>query len=135
MAAAVVFLPVNPATRFPFSFSSGVTITDSSMTVISTMVQRGDLWGATARVGSSYRFDQPAGLVALRRFSVLVLRRRLDYDPYERCYATSALATAGDRDEIVGDGLGSRGTTVEVFTRKAKQVCTRRTPGPGNRPA
>jgi len=100
------------------------------------MVERGDLWGATARVGSSYRFDQPAGLVALRRFSVLVLRRGLqDYDPYERCYATSALATAGDRDEIVGDGLGSRGTTVEVFTRKPKQVCARRKLGRGNRPA
>src|ERR1700758_3353800 len=48
MAAAVALLPVNPATRFPLS--SGVTITDPSMTVISTMVQRDDLWGATARV-------------------------------------------------------------------------------------
>lgn len=74
---------------------------DPSMTVISTMVERGDLWGATARVGSSYRLDKPSGLVALRSFSMLVLRRGLqEYDPYERCYASSALAAAGDRDEI-----------------------------------
>jgi hypothetical protein len=65
------------------------------------MVERGDLCGATARVGSSYRFDKRSGLVALRSFSMLVLQRGLqEYDPYERCYATSALAAAGDRDEI-----------------------------------
>jgi HEAT repeat protein len=71
------------------------------MTAISAMVERGDLWGATARVGSSYRFDKPSGLAALRSFSMLVLRRGLlESDPYERCYVTSALAAAGDRDEI-----------------------------------
>jgi HEAT repeat protein len=119
-------LRVNTTARFPYP--SSLIITDSSMTVISTMVERGDLWGATAKVGSSYRFDQPAGLLALRRFSVLVLRRGLrEYDPYERCYVTSALAAAGDRDEIaqlvrifqgtrapglkmaVADGLGDLG--------------------------
>jgi HEAT repeat protein len=74
---------------------------DPSMSVISAMVERGDLWGASARIGSSYRFDKPAGLAALRSFSVLVLRRGLyESDPYERCYASSALAAAGDRDEI-----------------------------------
>jgi HEAT repeat protein len=88
-----------------FHLLSALTITDPSsdpsMTVISAMVERGDLWGATARVGSSYRFDKRSGLVALRSFSMLVLRRGLqEYDPYERCYATSALAAAGDRDEI-----------------------------------
>jgi len=86
---------------------------DPSMTVIGAMVERGDLWGATARVGSSYRFDKPSGLAALRSFSMLVLRRGLqEYDPYERCYATSALAAAGDRDEI--------GQLVKIFqgTRK-----------------
>jgi HEAT repeats len=98
VTAAFALLWVNTT---HFLYASPLTITDPSMTVISTMLERGDLWGATARVGSSYRFDQPAGLVALRRFSVLVLRRGLqDYDPYERCYATSALAAAGDRDEI-----------------------------------
>jgi HEAT repeat protein len=99
VTAAFAMLRVNTTTHFPYA--SALTITDPSMTVISTMLERGDLWGATARVGSSYRFDKPAGLMALRRFSVLVLRHGLqDYDPYERCYATSALAAAGDRDEI-----------------------------------
>jgi HEAT repeat protein len=126
VAAMLVAFRVNTTARFPYPYSP--IITDSSMTVISTMVERGDLWGATAKVGSSYRFDQPAGLMALRRFSVLVLRRGLrEDDPYERCYATSALAAAGDRDEIaqlvrifqgtrmpglkmaVADGLGDLG--------------------------
>jgi hypothetical protein len=99
VAAAVLLLRANPTTQFPFT--SALTITDPSMTMIGAMVERGDLWGATARVGSSYRFDKPAGLMALRRFSVLVLQRGLrEYDPYERCYALSALAAAGDRDEI-----------------------------------
>ncbi|HTQ25485.1 MAG TPA: HEAT repeat domain-containing protein [Candidatus Binataceae bacterium] len=83
------------------------------MSVIGAMVERGDLWGASARIGSSYRFDKPAGLAALRSFSVLVLRRGLyESDPYERCYAISALAAAGDHDEIA--------RLVEIFegTRK-----------------
>ena len=85
------------------SYPAALTISsnDPSMTVISSRVERGDLLGAGALVGSSYRFDKPAGLVALRSFSVLVLRRGLkEYDAYERCYARSALAAAGDRDEI-----------------------------------
>lgn len=99
VVAAVSLLRVNPTTRFPFA--SALSITDPSMTVIGTMVERGDLWGASAEVGSSYRFDKSADLIALRWFSVLVLRRGLkEYDPYERCYAASALAAAGDRDEI-----------------------------------
>jgi HEAT repeat protein len=99
VAAAFASFRISTTPRFPFP--SPLIITDPSMSAISTMVERGDLWGATAKVGSSYRFDQPAGLMALRRFSVLVLRRGLrEDDPYERCYATSALAAAGDRDQI-----------------------------------
>jgi HEAT repeat protein len=99
LAAVVSILRARPAIGFPFA--PALTITDPSMIVISSMVERGDLSGASARVGSSYRFDKPAGLMALRWFSVLVLRRGLqEYDPYERCYAASALAAAGDRDEI-----------------------------------
>jgi HEAT repeat protein len=107
VAASLTLRLMGRVGRFPYS--SAVTITDPStnpsndpsMTIISSMVERGDLWGASARVGSSYRFDKPAGLVALRSFSMLVLRRGLkEYDAYERCYATSALAAAGDRDEI-----------------------------------
>ena len=126
LAAILVAFRVNPTARLPYP--SSLIITDSSMAVISIMVERGDLSGATAKVGSSYRFDQRTGLMALRRFSVLVLRRGLrEYDPYERCYATSALAAAGDRDQIaqlvrmfqgtrapdlrmaVADGLGDLG--------------------------
>ena len=73
------------------------------MTVISTMVQRGDLWGATARPGSEALTDWTNRRVwwHCAQFLMLVLRRGLqEYDPYERCYATSALAAAGDRDEI-----------------------------------
>jgi HEAT repeat protein len=77
------------------------TITDPAMITIRTMVGRGDLWGAVARLGTSYRFNGSVGLNALRQFSVLVLRDGLnEYDPYERCYAEGALAVAGDRTEI-----------------------------------
>jgi HEAT repeat protein len=103
VAATLTLRLINRASHFPYASALSITdpSTDPSMTVIGSMVERGDLWGASARVGSSYRFDKPAGLVALRSFSVLVLRRGLkEYDAYERCYATSALAAAGDRDEI-----------------------------------
>ena len=104
---------IDTSFRLPSPLAITDPSTDPSMTVISTMVERGDLWGATARVGSSYRFDKPAGLLALRRFSVLVLRRGLqEYDPYERCYAMSALAAAGDRDEIA--------QLVKIFQRTRK---------------
>ena len=99
LAAALALRFTNAHSHFPYA--SVLAVTDPSMNAIDSMVERGDLWGASARVGSSYRFDQPAGLMALRRFSVIVLRRGLqEYDPYERCYAASALAAAGDRDEI-----------------------------------
>jgi hypothetical protein len=65
--------------------ASPITITDPTMSVISTMVGRRELWGASARVGSSQTIRQAGGLVALRRVSALVLCRGLqDYDPYER---------------------------------------------------
>ncbi len=114
----LALLRVNSTTRS--SYSSALAISDPSMTVISTMVERGDFWGATARLGSSYRFDRPAGLLALRRFSVLVLRRELqEYDTYERCYAISALAAAGDRDQIarlvrIFQGTGNLGLRMAV---------------------
>src|SRR6266851_4876423 len=125
---SIRWIKITTSFRLPSPLAITDPSTDPSMAVISTMVERGDLWGATAKVGSSYRFDKPAGLMALRRFSVLVLRRGLrEDDPYERCYVTSALAAAGDRDEIaqlvrifqgtrapglkmaVADGLGDLG--------------------------
>jgi hypothetical protein len=52
----------------PFRLHSPLAIidpsTDPSMTVVSTMLERGDLWGATARAGSSYRFDKPGDPIA-----------------------------------------------------------------------
>jgi HEAT repeat protein len=100
VAAATLHL-INRTGRFLSAFPVIDPSSDPSMTAINAMIERGDLWGASARIGSSYRFDQPAGLTALRSFSVMVLRRGLhEYDPYERCYASSALAAAGDRDEI-----------------------------------
>lgn len=71
------------------------------MVAISAMLDRGDLWGATARVGATCQLDNPAGLMALREFSILVLRRGLgERDRYERSYVRSALAAAGDRDQV-----------------------------------
>src|SRR5258708_3654276 len=74
-----------------------------------------------------------AGQALVARGVSAVLRRGLlEYDPYERCYATSALAAAGDRDEIaqlvkifegtskpglqmaVADGLGDVGDSDAV---------------------
>jgi HEAT repeat protein len=100
VAAFVVTLClISRPERFPYQ--AALTFSDPSMNLIGVMVERGDLWGASARVGNSFRFDQPKGLMALRRFSILVLQRGLeDYDAYERCYVTSALAAAGDRNEV-----------------------------------
>ena len=88
VAAATLHL-INRTGRFLSAFTVTDPSSDPSMTAINAMIERGDLWGASARIGSSYRFDKPAGLMALRSFSVLVLRRGLqEYDPYERCYAS-----------------------------------------------
>jgi len=102
-AGFLLFVAALAASKIPrpYQYSSALTFSDPAMTMISTMVERGDLWGASARAESSYRLDRPGGLMALRRFSILVLRRGLEeYDGYERCYVTSALAAAGDSGEI-----------------------------------
>jgi HEAT repeat protein len=114
--ATLSLLRFNSTPRFPYPLA--LTVTDPSMTMIGTMVERDDLWGATAMVGSSYRFDSSTGLLALRRFSVLVLRRGLkEHDPYERCYAISALASAGDQSQIaalVGIFLRTRSADLKM---------------------
>lgn len=52
---------------------------------------------AVAALRARFRLDTPEGLAALREFSLGVLRGGLkDEDPYERCYAASALAEQGD---------------------------------------
>jgi len=89
------------AVKAPTNFFSRLEFSDPSMVAISAMLDRGDLWGATGRVRAIYRLDHPADLTALREFSILVLRRGLrERDSYERCYVRSALAAAGDREEV-----------------------------------
>jgi HEAT repeat protein len=56
------------------------------------------------------RLDSPEGLAALRTLSFGVLRAGLsDEDPYERCYAASALAGQGDWSgaSVLEDGVAS----------------------------
>jgi len=72
-----------------------------SMATIEVLVAQGDLSEAAKRLSNGYRFDNPAGLDALRQFSILVLRRGLsERDPYERCYAASALGQSGEPGNI-----------------------------------
>ena len=56
-----------------------------------------NLRGAVEKLRKRYRLDSREGLTALRDLSLGVLREGLkDDDPYERCYAASALAAQGD---------------------------------------
>ncbi len=70
---------------------------DPSMAAISALVAKGDVAQAARRISAIYRFDRPVGLLALQRFSLLVLARGLQQkDVFERCYAASALAGGGN---------------------------------------
>jgi HEAT repeat protein len=105
----------------------------SSMFAIEQLVATGKLSDAAIRLKTSFRFDQPIGLAALQRFSMFVLRRGLsERDPFERCFAASALVKGGSRQEIgvlvrifqgnpdlslkmaVADGLGDAGDADSV---------------------
>jgi HEAT repeat protein len=75
------------------------TTVEAKGSTIEQMVGSGKLPEAAQKLKTDYRFDNPAGLQAVRRFSLLVLRRGLnESDPYERCYAASALGANGDED-------------------------------------
>src|SRR4051794_16656305 len=52
---AVRRIEINTPFRLPSPLAIIDPSTDPTMTVVSTMLERGDLWGATARAGSSYR--------------------------------------------------------------------------------
>ena len=112
-----------------------VSITDPSMVAIRNMVVRGNVSQATNKLNSTYRFDHESGLIALRQFSIIVLQRGLkERDPFEQCYAASALAEGGENEALqllantfqtdpdlslkmaVADGLG------EVGDRKAVAI-------------
>ena len=112
-----------------------VSITDPSMIAIRNMVVKGNVSQAANKLNSTYRFDSEPGLIALRQFSIIVLQRGLkEHDPFEQCYAASALAEAGENQALqmmantfqtdpdlslkmaVADGLG------EVGDRKAVAI-------------
>ncbi len=76
-------------------------ITDPSMVAIRNMVARGNLSQAAAKLNTTYRFDHESGLIALRQFSIIVLRRGLkERDIFEKCYAASALAEGGENGSL-----------------------------------
>jgi HEAT repeat protein len=112
-----------------------VSITDPSMIAIRNLVVKGNVSQATNKLNSTYRFDRESGLIALRQFSIIVLQRGLkERDPFEQCYAASALAEGGENGALqmmantfqtdpdlslkmaVADGLG------EVGDRKAVSI-------------
>jgi HEAT repeat protein len=112
-----------------------VSINDPSMIAIRNLVVKGNVSQATNKLNSTYRFDRESGLIALRQFSIIVLQRGLkERDPFERCYAASALAEGGENGALqmmantfqtdpdlslkmaVADGLG------EVGDRKAVAI-------------
>jgi HEAT repeat protein len=112
-----------------------VAITDPSMIAIRNMVVKGNVSQAANKLNSTYRFDSESGLIALRQFSIIVLQRGLkERDPFEKCYAASALAEGGENEALqmmantfqtdpdlslkmaVADGLG------EIGDRKAVAI-------------
>jgi HEAT repeat protein len=75
--------------------SSAGSVSDSE-TVARPVVDR-NIREAVAALRARFRLETPEGLAALREFSLGILREGLkDEDPYERCYAASALAEQGD---------------------------------------
>jgi len=75
------------------------TTVEAKSTTIEQMVNANQLPDAVKKLKSDYKFNDPAGLKELRRFSLEVLRRGLDEsDPYEKCYAASALGANGDQE-------------------------------------
>lgn len=112
---AVVALAAAIALLLPAVGSSRVMV-GAGMLTIREMIAAGRVVGAVRTLRSSYHFDGPEGLAALREFSMLLLRQGLsDNDLLERCYAATALAGYGDwtgRSTIV-EALGSSDIIVE----------------------
>jgi len=78
-----------------------VAINDPSMVTISNLVAKGDLSEAVSKLSRVYKFDHESGLLALRQFSIIVSQRGLrEHDLFERCYAASALAKAGESETL-----------------------------------
>ena len=85
---------------------------------------------AVATLRARFRLDTPQGLSALRDLSLGVLRDGLkDEDPYERCYAASALAEQGDwsgvgiiETGVASSDPGLRRATIEVHQSRQAQA-------------
>jgi HEAT repeat protein len=78
-----------------------LTITDPSMIAIHDMVVKGHVSQAVNKLNATYHFDDEAGLIALRQFSIIVLQRGLkESDLFEQCYAASALAEGGEDEAL-----------------------------------
>ncbi|HTY53879.1 MAG TPA: HEAT repeat domain-containing protein [Candidatus Binataceae bacterium] len=78
---------------------SAKTTVESKTTTIEQMVTAGKIADAVQKLKSQYKFDTPAGLEALRGFSLAVLHLGLnESDPFEKCYVASALGANGDQD-------------------------------------
>jgi len=74
---------------------AAVLLLDASAAVAGSV--DGNVRAAVTALRARGRLDTPQGLAALRELSLGVLRGGLqDADPYERCYAASALAEQGD---------------------------------------
>ena len=89
---------------------AGSRLTTGGMPTIGDLVRAGNIPNAARLLKSEYSFDKRDGLLALRRFSVLVLRQGLkESDPYERCYAATALVAYSDWTgrEIIFQGLAA----------------------------
>ncbi|MBF6569492.1 MAG: HEAT repeat domain-containing protein [Candidatus Binataceae bacterium] len=85
-------------------------VVGSGLFAIRKMVSEDRIPGAVRLLQSEYRFDTPAGQFALRQFSGAVLQRSLNNsDPFERCYAATALARHDDwrGQPVIVQALGS----------------------------
>jgi HEAT repeat protein len=91
--AAVVVLSAGSPLAGSVSSAGNISVRE---TAARPLVDRNVREGV-AKLRARFRLDTPEGLAALREFSLGVLHDGLkDEDPYERCYAASALAEQGD---------------------------------------
>ena len=72
LGATLVAFRVNPTARLPYP--SSLIITDSSMAVISIMVERGDLSGAAAKIGKLLPLRPTRDFDALDRAAMRLLQ-------------------------------------------------------------
>jgi HEAT repeat protein len=103
MGAAAAALLVAQAAPARITIASGITL-------VLRLVSAGQIGRATRLLESDYRFDSPDGMRALNEFSLALLRQGLyDRDPFERCYAATALAAHGEWDGrgIIAEALNS----------------------------